>query len=48
MKGSSCAVIMSVGTVMAMGSAALAGAYLLTRNRYGDRLVAARRRFSRA
>jgi hypothetical protein len=38
---------MSVGTVIAAGSAALAGAYLLTRHHYTDRLAAARRRFSR-
>jgi Hemerythrin HHE cation binding domain len=44
---SSMARSMSVGTLMAMGSAAMAGAYLLTRHRYGDRLVAARRRFTR-
>jgi hypothetical protein len=46
---SSMARSMSVGTVLAAGSAALAGAYLLTRHRYGgDRLAAARRRFTRA
>ena len=44
---SSMARSMSMGTMMAMGSAALAGAYLLTRHRYGDRLLAARRRFVR-
>jgi len=36
----------SVGSVMAAGSALLAGACLLTRNKYGDRLGAARRRFA--
>jgi hypothetical protein len=45
---SSMARSMSMGTLAAMGSAALAGAYLLTRHRYGDRLAAARRRFTRA
>jgi hypothetical protein len=45
---SSMARSMSVGTLAAMGSAALAGAYLLTRHRYGDRLSATRRRFTRA
>jgi hypothetical protein len=44
---SSMARSMSVGTVIAAGSAALAGAYLLTRHRYGDRLAAARSRFAR-
>ena len=44
---SSVARSMSLGTVIAAGSAALAGAYLLTRHRYGDRLAAARSRFSR-
>jgi hypothetical protein len=44
---SSMARSMSVGTVIAAGSAALAGAYLLTRHHYTDRLAAARRRFSR-
>ena len=44
---SSVARSMSLGTVIAAGSAALAGAYLLTRHRYGDRLAAARGRFSR-
>jgi hypothetical protein len=39
---------MSLGSVFAAGSAALAGAYMLTRHRYGDRLTAARNRFSRA
>lgn len=45
---SSMARSLSMGTVLAAGSAALAGAYLLTRNKTGDRLAAARRRFSRA
>ena len=45
---SSMARSMSVGSVIAAGSAALAGAYLLTRHTYGDRLAAARRRFTRA
>ena len=45
---SSMARSMSLGTVIAAGSAALAGAYLLTRHRYGDRLAAARSRFSRS
>jgi hypothetical protein len=44
---SSMARSMSVGTVIAAGSAALAGAYLLTRHHYPHRLAAARRRFSR-
>jgi hemerythrin superfamily protein len=45
---SSVARSLSVGSVLAAGSAALAGAYMLTRHHYGDRLAAARRRFSRA
>lgn len=45
---SSMARSLSLGTVFAAGSAALAGAYMLTRHRYGDRLSAARRRFTRA
>jgi hypothetical protein len=45
---SSLARSMSPGTVAGIGSAMLAGAYLLTRHRYADRLAAARRRFSRA
>jgi hypothetical protein len=45
---SSMARSLSVGSVLAAGSAALQGAYMLTRHRYGDRLAAARRRFSRA
>lgn len=45
---SSMARSMSAGTIVAAGSALLAGAYLLTRHRYGDRLAAARSRFSRA
>lgn len=44
---SSMARSMSAGTIVAAGSALLAGAYLLTRHRYGDRLAAARSRFSR-
>jgi hypothetical protein len=44
---SSVARSMSMGSVIAAGSAALAGAYMLTRHRYGDRLAAARRRFTR-
>jgi hypothetical protein len=44
---SSMARSMSVGTMIAAGSAALAGAYLLTRHHYTDRLAAARRRFAR-
>lgn len=44
---SSMARSMSVGTMLAAGSAALAGAYLLTRHHYADRLAAARGRFSR-
>jgi len=45
---SSIARSMSVGTVLAAGSTALAGAYLLSRHRYGDRLAAARSRFVRS
>lgn len=44
---SSMARSMSTGTLMGIGSAMLAGAYLLTRHRYGDRLAAARSRFAR-
>jgi hypothetical protein len=44
---SSMARSMSVGTLVGAGSAILAGAYLLTRHRYGDRLGAARSRFTR-
>jgi hypothetical protein len=44
---SSMARSMSTGTLVGMGSALLAGAYLLTRHRTGDRLAAARNRFSR-
>jgi len=44
---SSMARSMSAGTIVAAGSALLAGAYLLTRNHYGDRLAAARSRFTR-
>ena len=43
---SSMARSISMGSVVAAGSAMLAGAYLLTRNKYGDRLGAARRRFT--
>ena len=43
---SSMARSMSTGTMLAAGSAMLAGAYLLTRHHYGDRLAAARSRFS--
>jgi hypothetical protein len=35
------------GTVIGLGSMVLAGAYLLTRGKYGDRLAGARSRFSR-
>ena len=45
---SSMARSMSTGTLVGIGSAMLAGAYLLTRHRPGDRLAAARSRFSRA
>lgn len=45
---SSVARSMSTGSIFAAGSAMLAGAYLLTRHRYGDRLAASRRRFTRA
>jgi hypothetical protein len=45
---SSMARSMSLGSVIAAGSAALAGAYLLTRHRYGDRLAATRSRFTRS
>ena len=45
---SSMARSMSSGTLVGIGSAMLAGAYLLTRHRYGDRLAAARSRFTRA
>jgi hypothetical protein len=44
---SSMARSMSTGTIVAAGSALLAGAYLLTRHRHVDRLAAARSRFSR-
>lgn len=43
---SSMARSMGAGTMFAAGSAVLAGAYLLTRHRYGDRLAAARSRFT--
>lgn len=45
---SSLARSMSSGTIVGIGSAVLAGAYLLTRHKYGDRLAAARNRFARA
>lgn len=45
---SSMARSLSPGTIVAAGSALLAGAYLLTRHRHGDRLAAARSRFTRA
>jgi hemerythrin superfamily protein len=45
---SSLARSLNPGTLVGMGSAVLAGAYLLTRHRYGDRLAATRRRFARA
>ncbi|GAB3645360.1 hypothetical protein GCM10028813_03040 [Ramlibacter alkalitolerans] len=45
---SSMAKSMSAGTIMGLGSMMLAGAYLLTRGKYGDRLASARARFSRA
>jgi hypothetical protein len=44
---SSMARAMSLGSLFAAGSAALAGACMLTRHRYADRLSAARSRFSR-
>ena len=44
---SSMARSMSTGTLVGIGSAMLAGAYLLTRHRYGDRLAAQRDRFRR-
>nr|WP_255428201.1 hemerythrin domain-containing protein [Ramlibacter cellulosilyticus] len=44
---SSMARAMSLGSIFAAGSTALAGAYMLTRHRYGDRLAAARNRFAR-
>jgi hemerythrin superfamily protein len=44
---SSMARSMSVGSLFAAGSAAFAAANLFTRHRYGDRLAAARNRFSR-
>ena len=45
---SSMARSMSMGTMLSAGSAALAGAYLLTRNRYPDRLAGTRRRMTPA
>jgi hypothetical protein len=45
---SSMARSMSAGTVIGVGSMMLAGAYLLSRGKYGDRLASARARFSRA
>ena len=44
---SSMARSMSPGSLVAAGSALLAGAYLLTRHQYGDRLAAGRSRFAR-
>ena len=44
---SSMARSLSLGSLFAAGSAALSGAYLLTRHRHGDRLTTARQRFSR-
>lgn len=44
---SSMARSMSSGTLVGIGSAMLAGAYLLTRRGTGDRLAAARKRFAR-
>lgn len=44
---SSMARSMSGGTLVGIGSAMLAGAYLLTRRGSGDRLAAARKRFAR-
>jgi hemerythrin-like domain-containing protein len=44
---SSMARSMSTGTLVGIGSAMLAGAYLLTRRGTGDRLAAARNRFAR-
>ncbi|MEJ8840606.1 hemerythrin domain-containing protein [Ramlibacter sp. AN1133] len=45
---SSMARSMHAGSIVGMGSMVLAGAYLLTRGKYADRLAAARARFSRA
>ena len=44
---SSMARSLSAGSIVAAGSALFAGAQLLTRHRYGDRLTAARSRFTR-
>lgn len=44
---SSMARSLSMGTMLALGTTALAGAQLLTRHRFGDRLGAARNRFTR-
>ena len=44
---SSMARSLSAGSIVAAGSALLAGAQMLTRHRYGDRLAAARSRFAR-
>ncbi|WP_332827277.1 hemerythrin domain-containing protein [Ramlibacter sp.] len=44
---SSMARSLSAGSIVAAGSALLAGAQLLTRHRYGDRLGSARSRFAR-
>jgi hypothetical protein len=45
---SSMARSLSAGSIVAAGSALLAGACLLTRNKHGDRLAAGRSRFTRA
>ena len=45
---SSVARSMGSGTLVGLGSMMLAGAYLLTRGKYGNRLASARARFSRA
>ena len=45
---SSVARSLSPGTIAAAGGALIAGACLLTRNKYGDRLAAGRSRFTRA
>jgi hypothetical protein len=45
---SSMARALSPGSIIAAGGAMLAGAYLLSRHRYADRLAAARHRFRRA
>ena len=45
---SSVARSMGTGTVIGLGTMMLAGAHLLTRGKYGDRLASARARFKRA